>query len=114
MIDKLFIIFRKVLASAESDRYDAKFNRLDSKVDNLDMRMDGLAISQAQQNEKLAAIHQITLANNETLEQKINFNNATSQNTKDLSEIRFASFSESFKRLEALVLQVVKRDCNPR
>lgn len=113
MLDKLFNIFRKIISSAERDRYDSKFNRLDSKVDHLDQRMDGLEISQAEQNEKLSAIHQITLANNEALEQKINFNNASSQNAKDIAEIRFASFSESFRRLEALVTQVIRRDCDP-
>lgn len=113
MFELVFRSFKNLLKAAQSDSYDAKFNRLDSKVDHLDQRMDGLAISQAEQNEKLSAIHQVTLANNEALEQKINFNKASSQNAKDIADIRFAAFSESFKRLEALVTQVIRRDCDP-
>jgi hypothetical protein len=105
-------ILKRILSAAADERIETKFNRLTDKVDQLDGRMDGLEVSQAEQNQKLSAIHQITLANNEALEQKLNLSNASSQNAKDIADIRFSAFSESFKRLEDLVLQVVRRDSN--
>jgi DNA uptake protein ComE-like DNA-binding protein len=113
VLDLVAKTFQRLLGEQSSERIDRKFMQLDHKVDHLDQRMDRLAISQAEQNEKLSAIHQVTLANNEALEQKINMNNASSQNAKDIAEIRFAGFSDSFKRLEDLVMQVIRRDCNP-
>jgi hypothetical protein len=106
MFTKLVSFIGRVLATQKNDRVDAK-------LDHLDCRMDALEVSQAKQTEKLNAIHQVSLANNEALEQKINLNNANSQNAKEIAEIRYLSSQEALKRLEHLIRQLLRRECNP-
>lgn len=113
MLDKIFKVCRKFLASIENDRIDGKFDRLDTKVDNLDSRIDGLERSQAAQTEKLSAIHSVSLANNEALEQKLNRNSVTTEGVKQIVDARLETFQLSLKQIQSLIEQVIKRDYTP-
>ena len=110
MLDRIFKVFRKILASAETDRFDNKFERLDSKVDHLDSRIDSLERSQASQNEKLSAIHSVSLANNEALEQKLNRNAVTTEGVRQIVDARMETFQMSLKHIQELLRKVVDRD----
>ena len=113
MFDRIFKVVRKILASAESDRIDDKFDRLNDKVDDLDTRIDDLACSQAAQSEKLSAIHSVTLANNEALEQKLNRNSVTTEGVRQIVDARLETFQLSLKQIQSLIEQVIKRDYTP-
>ena len=113
MFDKIFNILRKWAASADRDRIDQKFEKVDEKFDHFDDRLDDLEKSQAQQNEKLSAIHQISLANNEAIEQKVNRSTVTAQSVREIVDVRLEGFQEGLKRLESLISQVLRRDCTP-
>ena len=113
MLDKIFKVCRKFLASIENDRIDSKFDRLDTKVDNLDSRIDGLERSQAAQTEKLSAIHSVSLANNEALEQKLNRNSVTTEGVRQIVDARLETFQLSLKQIQSLIEQVIKRDYTP-
>ncbi|WP_434686917.1 hypothetical protein [Pseudanabaena minima] len=113
MLDKILRVCRKFLASAERDRLDDKFLRVEAKVDDLDTRMDNLACSQAAQSEKLSAIHAVTLANNEALEQKLNRNSVTTEGVRQIVDARLETFQLSLKQIQSLIEQVIKRDYTP-
>ena len=113
MLDRVFKVFTKLLASAERDRLDDKFLRLDEKVDHLDTRIDSLERSQSAQSEKLSAIHSVTLANNEALEQKLNRNAVTTEGVRQIVDARMETFQMSLKQIQSLIEQVIKRDCSP-
>lgn len=108
MISKLIIFVRNIVSSAERDRMQEKFERVNDKFDHLDDRIDSLETSQALQNEKLSSIHQVTLANNEVLEQKLNRNSVSSQSVREIVDLRIEAFQDSLKRLEILITQVLR------
>jgi C4-dicarboxylate-specific signal transduction histidine kinase len=110
MFDRLFKLFRKLLASADNDRVDSKFDRLDVKVDHLDVRIDNLERSQAAQTEKLSAIHQVSLANNEALEQKLNRNTVTTDSVRQIVDARMESFQANLKNIQSLIERIISRD----
>jgi len=108
MISKLIIFVRNIVSRAERDRMEERFEKVNDKFDHLDDRIDSLETSQAMQNEKLSSIHQVTLANNEALEQKLNRNTVTNQSVREIVDIRIEAFQESLRRLEALITQVLR------
>jgi uncharacterized protein YigA (DUF484 family) len=112
MIDRIFSAIRKILSSVERDLVDVKFERFNKKIDHLDSRIDNLETSQAAQNEKLSAIHSISLANNEALEQKLNRATVTSDSVRQIVDARIEGFQASIKYIQGLVEQILKRDCN--
>lgn len=123
MLDKIFKLIQRWAASSERDRIDGRFERFNEKIDHLDERftekidhlderIDGLENSQAAQNEKLSAIHSISLANNEALEQKLNRATVTADSVRQIVDARIEGFQSSMKYIQGLVEQIVKRDCN--
>jgi hypothetical protein len=113
MIKSIVKVFQRWVASAERDRIDDKFDWLNDKVDALDTRIDDLACSQAAQSEKLSAIHSVTLANNEALEQKLNRNSVTTEGVRQIVDARLETFQLSLKQIQSLIEQVIKRDYTP-
>lgn len=109
MFNKFAFFVSRWISSAERDRMQEKFEKVNDKFDHLDERIDSLETSQAMQNEKLSSIHQITLANNEVLEQKLNRNIVTSQSVREIVDFRIEAFQDSLKRLEILITQVLCR-----
>jgi uncharacterized coiled-coil protein SlyX len=103
MFRELLKFFQKIAASSMDD----KFNKVSQKFDHFDDRMDALEISQATQTEKLASIHEITLANNEALEQKYNRSIVTVEMVREIVDARINGFQESLKRLEGLITQLL-------
>lgn len=108
MFDRLFNIFRRAIASAERDRVDEKFEQVHEKLDNFDSRMDNLEKSQSEQNGKLSQIHEVGLANLETLEAKLNKSESKSEAYQSVNNFRFDAIQESFKRLESLISRTIK------
>jgi tetrahydromethanopterin S-methyltransferase subunit B len=111
------------VASSERDRLEQKFEKVDNrfseledhfndKFNSFDNRLDTVEKHQAAQNEKLGAIHAVTLANNEALEQKLNLSTVTTQMVREIVDARINSFQESIKYLQTLIEQIIKRDCN--
>jgi len=86
-----------------------KFDKVNEKFDHFDDRLDSLETSQALQNEKLSSIHQVTLANNEALEQKLNRSTVTTQTVREIVDIRIEGFQETLKRLEEIMSQLLRR-----
>ncbi len=102
---------RSVVSRVETDRIDGKFDRLDVKVDHLDTRIDSLERSQAAQNEKLSAIHSVSLANNEALEQKLNRNAVTTEGVRQIVDARMEVFQSNLKNIQSLIEKILSRDC---
>lgn len=114
MLDRVFKFLGKLLASAERDRIEDKVERLDTqlngKVDHLDTRIDSLERSQASQNEKLSAIHSVSLANNEALEQKLNRNSVTTEGVRQIVDARMETFQVNLKHIQTLIEKIINRD----
>lgn len=113
MIDRIFSAIRKFVASAERDRMAEKFDHVDDNFLAMDLRIDRLEIGQAEIKADCKAIREITLANNETLESKINRSTVTSESVRQIVDARIDGFQEGLKRLEALLNQIIRRECNP-
>ena len=105
MIDKIFIFIRKAFSKVESDRIYAKLDRVDERIDRIE-------VVQSEQNSKLNSIHEISLANLEAVEQKINRIGAQVANgyesAKEVSAIKFEAMQKSFEHLERLVLEILR------
>lgn len=101
MIDKIIIFVSRAFGNVNSDRFDRKLERTDIKLDLLDIRMDNLEKSQIQQISQLKEIYNISLANNEALEEKLN-------RIGTISETRFNEVNRSFLHFEKLVIEAVK------
>jgi len=109
MISKLIIFVRNIVSSAERDRLQEKFEKVHEKFDHFDKRLDALEVSQALQNEKLSSIKEISLANNEALEQKLNRSAVTAQSVREIVDFRIEAFQESLRRLEVLISELLRR-----
>ena len=101
MIGKIIIFVSRAFGNVNSDRLDRKLERTDVKLDMLDVRMDGLEKTQAQQISQLREIHNIALANNEALEEKLN-------RIGTVAETRFDEVNRSFLHFEKLVIEIFK------
>lgn len=112
MIDKIFNVVRKWIARAERDRLDDKFQKIDEKLDHFDERLDELERNQAEKGERLKAIHEITLANNEALEQRLNLSVVSADMVRQIVDARINGFQDSIKYLQTLIEQIIRRDCN--
>jgi hypothetical protein len=112
MLDKIFKLIQRWAASSERDRLEGKFDHIDEKFDDVDKRFDNIERWQARQDEKLSSINQVTLANNEALEQKLNRSVVTAQSVRDIVDVRINGFQDSLKRLEELLNQLLRRDGN--
>lgn len=112
MISKIFSLIRKLLSSAERDRIEDKFIRIDNSLDHFDERLDHIERKQAAQDEKLSAIHEVTLANNEALEQKLNASKVSAEVVRQIVDLRVDGVHESIRHLQSLIEKVIRRDCN--
>jgi transcriptional regulator NrdR family protein len=105
MIDKIFIFIRKAFSKVESDRIYTKLDRVDERIDRIE-------VIQEAQNGKLNSIHEISLANLEAVEQKINRIGAQVadgyESAKEVTGVKFDAMQKSFEHLERLVLEVLK------
>ncbi|WP_156341306.1 hypothetical protein [Pseudanabaena sp. 'Roaring Creek'] len=99
-------MIRKAFTKVESDRIHAKLDRVDERIDHIE-------VVQAEQNSKLNSIHEVSLANLEAVEQKLNRVSAqvtnSNESAKEVSNVRFESMQKSFEHLEKLVLEVLKK-----
>lgn len=123
MLNRIYRIFQRILASSERDRLEQKFDKVGDRFSELedhfndkfasfDNRMDTVEKCQAAQNEKLGAIHEVTLANNEALEQKLNLSTVTTEMVRQIVDARINSFQESIKYLQTLIEQIITRNNN--
>jgi hypothetical protein len=111
MFPRLFSAFRKFIISVERDRFDGKFELVEKKFDHFDQRIDDLEKNQVEQRERLISIHQVTLANNEVLEEKLNRQTVTTEGVRQIVDARIENFQLSLKTIQGLIEQVLKRDC---
>lgn len=109
MLEKFVNGLKRWAISAERDRLEEKFEKVHEKFDHFDDRLDALESSQELQNEKLSSIRDITLANNEALEQKLNRSAVTAQSVREIVDIRIQGFQETLKRLEEIMSQLLRR-----
>jgi DNA repair exonuclease SbcCD ATPase subunit len=112
MLDKVFGLVKRWAASSERDRLEDKIDHLEEKIDRFDERLDGIEKIQAEKNAKIAAIHEISLANNEALEQKLNASSVSVEMVRQIVDARINGFQDSIKYLQSLIEQVLRRDCN--
>jgi hypothetical protein len=112
MLSKFLRVFQRLITSAERDRIEDKFDRFDEKLDHFDERLDRVEKSQAEKNERLTAIYEITLANNEALEEKLNSSKVSAEMVRQIVDARIEGFQTSIKYLQSLIEQVLRRDCN--
>lgn len=110
MLKPIINLLQRWIVSGERDRLDDKFLRLDGKVDHLDDRIDNLERSQAAQTEKLSAIHSVSLANNEALEQKLNRNSVTTEGVRQIVDARMETFQVNLKHIQTLIEKIINRD----
>lgn len=95
MLDRIFRIIQKVLASSERDRLEQKWKHMDRRIDHLE-------VGQAEIKGELKSINQVWSANLEALEQKFNSSKANAEMLKDLVNTRFDYTNKAFERLESL------------
>lgn len=112
MIDKIWGLAKRFAASSERDRLEDKIDHLEGKIDKFDERLDRVEKIQVEKNAKIAAIHEISLANNEALEQKLNASSVSVEMVRQIVDARINGFQDSIKYLQTLIEQVLKRDCN--
>jgi hypothetical protein len=121
MLKPIFNVLQRWIASSERDRLETKFekintrfsdleNELDNKFTGVDERLDQVEKHQAAQNEKLTAIHLVTLANNEALGERVNSSSVTTEMVRQIVEARIDGFQESIKYMQGLLEQVLKRN----
>jgi len=112
MFDKVFSLIRRLAASSERDRLSDKFDHLEGKIDKFDERLDRVERIQAEKNERIRAIHEISLANNEALEQKLNASTVSVEMVRQIVDARINGFQDSIKYLQTLIEQILRRDCD--
>ncbi|MFM7885445.1 MAG: hypothetical protein ACKPCM_01845 [Pseudanabaena sp.] len=100
------------MASVERDRIEEKIDSINGKLDHFDERLDRVEMLQAQKSEQLQAIHKITLANHEVLEQKFLNTKVTTEAVLQIVNVRVESFQDSIKSLQASIEKILRRDCN--
>ena len=97
MLDRIFRVIQKVLASSERDRLEEKWEHMDNRIDSLE-------IGQAEIKGELKSINHVWSANLETLEQKLNSSKVNSEVLRDLVTTRFDYTNKAFERLENLFI----------
>lgn len=102
MIDKIFRILRRWAASAERDRIDAKFDHLDERIDQIEQ-------SNAEIRARIHSMHEIHLANNEALEQKLNASKSGQQQILSIMDLRFSYSEAALSEIKALLTK--DQDC---
>jgi vacuolar-type H+-ATPase subunit I/STV1 len=104
MLDRIFRVIQRVLASSERDRLEQKWEHMDHRIDNLE-------IGQAEIKTEIRSINEVWGANLEALEQKINSSRVSSEALKDIVNTRFDYANKAFERLESLfVSSFAKKD----
>ena len=96
MIGKFLNIIRKVIASSERDRFQ-------ELIDHMDDRLDFLSEAHAETRAKLASIEDISFANNEALEQKLNATKAGQEHLYSVMDLRFTYVDRAFDDIKALI-----------
>lgn len=79
------------------DRLDDKLDRLDIKLEHLDKRQDKTELEVASIATSISSINEVSLANNETLEAKLNSSRANQESIKELMSLRFMQLEELIK-----------------
>ena len=102
MLDKIFKVCRKFLASIENDRISEKF-------DDMDTRIDRLELGQTEMKSDMKSIHEVGLANLELLEQKINNGKTGLEMLKDYMKDKFEDSNKTLNRLEGLITETFRQ-----
>ncbi|ELS32793.1 MULTISPECIES: hypothetical protein [Pseudanabaena] len=102
MIDKLFGAIRRFIARSERDIIEEKLGRFDERLDDLES-------TDQQIYTRLDAIHQVNLANNESLEQKMNASRANQEALKETINTKFEYMSEALKDIKSLIRNTCER-----
>ncbi len=108
MLDRLFNVFSKIIASAERDRLDQKFDHVEDNFLAMDDRIDRLEIGQAEMKAEMKSIHQVGLANLELLEQKINNGKTGLELLKEYMKDKFEYTNKSLEHMETLIVATFK------
>ena len=103
MIDKIFKIVGRWVASSERDRIDKKFDHVDDSFSAMVDRIDRLEIGQSEIKSEMKSIHEVGLANLELLEQKINNGKTGLEMLKEYMKDRFESSAKTLAKLEDLI-----------
>ncbi len=102
MIDKLISIIRRMIATSERDRIEEKLTRFDERLDSLES-------TDQQIYTRLDAIHQVNLANNESLEQKMNASRANQEMLKEVINVKFEYMAKAFEDVKSLIRGTCER-----
>ncbi|WP_103668440.1 hypothetical protein [Pseudanabaena sp. BC1403] len=96
MIDKIFGAIRRMIARSERDMIEEKLGEFNG-------RLYSLEAEDREINTKLTSMHEVNMANNESLEQKLNLSKVTQETIKSTIELRFAYVDKAFDDLKALI-----------
>jgi len=102
MIDKLISVIRRMIATSERDRIEEKLTRFDERLDSLES-------TDQQIYTRLDAIHQVNLANNESLEQKMNASRANQEMLKEVINVKFEYMAKAFEDVKSLIRGTCER-----
>jgi len=102
MIDKLISVIRRMIATSERDRIEEKLTRFDERLDSLES-------TDQQIYTRLDAIHQVNLANNESLEQKMNASRANQEMLKEVINVKFEYMAKAFEDIKSLIRGTCER-----
>jgi len=102
MIDKLISVIRRMIATSERDRIEEKLSRFDERLDSLES-------TDQQIYTRLDAIHQVNLANNESLEQKMNASRANQEMLKEVINVKFEYMAKAFEDVKSLIRGTCER-----
>lgn len=102
MLDKLFGMVRRAIATSERDR-------IEEKLEKFDERLDLLESTDKQIYTRLEAIHETNLANNEALEQKMNASKANQEMLKSIIDVKFEYMAKAFEDVKSLIRGACER-----
>jgi len=96
MIDKILGAIRRAIARSERDRIEEELKTFNSRLYSLESE-------DKQIHTKLNSMHEISLANNESLEQKLNLSKVTQETIKETIDLRFSYMDRAVEDLKALI-----------
>lgn len=98
MLEKIFTHISKFFTQGERDRIYRKF-------DHFDERMDRLEQSNAEIRTRLDSMNEVSFANNEALEQKLNAAKSGQQQILSIMDLRFSYAEDALKEIKALLVR---------
>lgn len=101
LLDPVLKITGKLLGSVTSER-------LQKKLDHFDERLDKLEVDNAVLKESVRALHQVSVANLEAVEQKVNATNTSIQSLDLIVKHHLSYIDEALKRVMETIKGVSK------